>query len=245
MSTSPAGAAIDLAQVAAFASLKGEFEAEGLSREELAVEVAWGARRGLDYLVKIGGCEAKSDLLFLERLGVTSVVAPMIESAFAMSKYMGALPGNYFHEVGVTIETKDAVERIEAILDAGTKLTNVTLGRSDLTASIGGAGVDEDETMDMVRTVGRAAKARGLEVTMGGGVNVRTRDLLARDAELAALLTSVETRKVVIPVAAFLESGTLERAIQIELALLDLHTGPAACGLDKARARSSQIRERL
>jgi hypothetical protein len=94
--------------------LKGEFEAEGLSREELAVEVAWAARRGVDYLCKIGGCEAMSDLLFLERLGVTAVVAPMIESAFAMSKYMDALPGDHFRHVGVTIETTDAVERIEA-----------------------------------------------------------------------------------------------------------------------------------
>ena len=43
-----------------FASLKGEFEAEGLNRVEMAAEAIWAARRGLDYLVKIGGCEAKS-----------------------------------------------------------------------------------------------------------------------------------------------------------------------------------------
>lgn len=228
-----------------FTSLKGEFEAEGLSREELAVEVAWAARRSVDYLCKIGGCEATSDLLFLERLGVTSVVAPMIESAFAMSKYMDALPGDHFHHVGVTIETADAVARIEAILNAGRRLTNVTLGRSDLTASFGGSGVDGDETMAMVRSVAKAARARGLEVTMGGGVNARTRDLLRGDAELASLLACVETRKVVIPVPAFLEDGVLERAIGIELDLLDLHSGPAGRGLDKAVARAGQIRSRL
>lgn len=228
-----------------FTSLKGEFEAEGLSREELAAEVAWAARRGIDYLCKIGGCEAKSDLLFLERLGVTSVVAPMIESAFAMSKYMDALPGDHFQHVGVTIETKDAVERIEAILDAGHRLTNVTLGRSDLTASFGGSGVDGEETMAMVRTVATAAQARGLEVTMGGGVNARTRDLLRGDADLAYLIACVETRKVVIPVPAFMEDGVLEQAIGIELDLLDLHSGPAGRGLDKAAARAAQIRSRL
>ena len=228
-----------------FASLKGEFEAEGLSREEVAVEVAWGARRGLDYLVKIGGCEAVSDLLFLERLGVTSVVAPMIESAFAMSKYMAALPTGHFHEVAVTIETIDAVERIEAILDAGSGLTGVTIGRSDLTASFGGSSVDGEKTMDMVCSVARAARARGLDVTMGGGINLRTRELLASHIELAGLLSAIETRKVVIPVAAFLEHGTLERAIQIELELLDLHGGPAARGLAKAQARSVNIKSRV
>lgn len=231
--------------LAGFTSLKGEFEAEGLSREEVAVEVAWAARRGLEYLVKIGGCEAKSDLFFLERLGVTSVVAPMIESAFAMSKYMAALPIDHFHEVGVTIETQGAVERIEEILDAGTRLTNVTIGRSDLTASFGGKDVDGAETMEMVRIVGRAAQARGLEVTMGGGVNVRTRDLIGGNTEMAELLASVETRKVVIPIPAFLEFGTLERAIETELALLDLHTEPVSRGLVKAQARTNQIRSRL
>ncbi|RYY17497.1 MAG: hypothetical protein EON55_02015 [Alphaproteobacteria bacterium] len=228
-----------------FTSLKGEFEAEGLSREDLAVEVAWAGRRGIDYLCKIGGCEAKSDLLFLERLGVTNVVAPMIESAFAMSKYMDALPSEHFHHIGVTIETQDAVERIQAILDAGHRLTNVTLGRSDLTASFGGSGVDSEETMVMVRAVAHAAHARGLEVTMGGGVNARTRDLLRSDAELVDLIACVETRKVVIPVPTFMEDGVLERAIGIELELLDLHSGPAGRGLDKARARAEQIRSRL
>lgn len=229
----------------AFRSLKGEFEAEGLSREELAAEVAWGTRQGLDYLCKIGGCEAKSDLLFLERLGVTSVVAPMIESAFAMSKYMEALPGDHFRHVGVTIETIDAVERIEAILDAGRRLDNVTVGRSDLTASFGGSDVDGERTIAMVRTVAAAAHARGLEVTMGGGINVRTRDLLLADKELAGMIACVETRKVVIPTTTFMETEALERAIELELELLDLHTGPAGRGLNKANARSAQIRARL
>lgn len=229
----------------AFTSLKGEFEAEGLSREDVAAEVSWASRRGIDYLVKIGGCEAKSDLFFLERLGVTSVVAPMIESAFAMSKYMAALPDAHFRHVGVTIETVGAVDRIEAILNAGVRLTNVTIGRSDLTASFSGAGVDCDETMAMVRLVARAAGARGLEVTVGGGVNTRTREHLRGDTELAGLIACVETRKVVIPTARFLQEGVLERAIEVELQLLDLHAGPAGRALRRSDARSAQIRSRL
>ena len=43
-----------------FISLKGEFEAEGLGRDDLAAESLFAARNGLDYLVKIGGCEAKA-----------------------------------------------------------------------------------------------------------------------------------------------------------------------------------------
>src|SRR5579872_4245370 len=137
-------------------SLKGEFEAEGLSRDSVAAEAAFAARKGLPYLVKIGGCEAKSDMRFLLKQGIRSIVAPMIESAFAMSKYQAMLPDGGFDHIGATIETVDAVQRIEAILDAGEKLTEVTVGRSDLTASYGGSGVDSRETVSMVKTVARA-----------------------------------------------------------------------------------------
>lgn len=228
-----------------FASLKGEFEAEGLSRKDIAAEALYAARHGLDYLVKIGGCEAKSDVDYLMRLGVTSLVAPMVESAFAMEKYMAMLPAEHFHHVSVTIETITAVERIEAILDAGTRLTNVTIGRSDLTASFKGKGVNSPETIEKVKTVARAAKKRGLEVTMGGGVNLDTLELLRADAELARLLDCIETRKAIMPVASFLAEGTLEAAIQVELTLLNLRSAALESALAKATARATQILARI
>lgn len=225
--------------------LKGEFEAEGLTREEAAVEVIFARTRGIDYLVKIGGCEAKADVDYLLRLGVVSVVAPMIESGFAMRKYMGTLPADGFDHIGVTVETFHAVERIEELLDAGTRLTNVTVGRSDLTASFGGAGVDSPETTAMVRSVATAARGRGLEVTMGGGINAGTRALLREDAGLRDLLDCVETRKAVIPTARFVEDGVLEAAIALELELLELRTGPAAAAAARADARIAQLRARV
>lgn len=228
-----------------FASLKGEFEAEGLARDDIAAEAIYAAKRGLPYTCKIGGCEAKSDVAFLARLGVDGVVAPMIESAFAMRKYQEMLPSFGFDHIGVTIETITAVERIEAILDAGVRLTNVTIGRSDLTASFDGAGVDSAETIAHVKTVARAARARGLTATMGGGINARTRALLREDAELAGLIEQVETRKVIMPVPYFLEDAALDLAIKIELELLDLRSIPLGKLAQAAGARAGQIRARL
>jgi len=228
-----------------FASLKGEFEAEGLTREDVAVEVIFAARNNIDYLVKIGGCEAKSDVDYLSRIGVSSLVAPMIESPFAMSKYMGLVEGRGFHHVGVTIETFIAVDNIEAILDAGVHLNNATVGRSDLTASFKGSGVDSCETIEKVKIVARAAKKRGLEVTMGGGVNAKTRELLRTDKELAELLDTVETRKVIMPISSFVQDGVLEAAIQVELDLLDLHNAALEPKVRAAAERASQIRSRL
>lgn len=228
-----------------FVSLKGEFEAEGLSREDVAVEVIFARSRGVDYLVKIGGCEAKSDIDYLRRLGVASVVAPMIESGFAMRKYMEMLPEQGFDHMGVTVETFHAVDRIEELLDAGTRLTNVTVGRSDLTASLGGSGVDSEQTMSRVRRVAEAARARGLEVTVGGGVNVKTRDAFRADPELAGLIACVETRKAVMSTERFLVDGVLERAIDLELELLELRTAPLERALASSSKRIEQLRGRV
>ncbi len=232
-------------KLANIVSLKGEFEAEGLSRDVVAAESAFAARNGLGYLVKIGGCEAKSDMRYLLQVGIRSIVAPMIESPFAMKKYQEMLPEGGFDHVGVTIETVDAVRRIDEILDAGVKLTEVTVGRTDLTASYGGTGVDSDQTIEMVKKVARAARKRGLKTTMGGSVNKLTRELLARDEELRDLIACVETRKCVMPVDKFVSNGALEAAFEVEGALLDMivaHHGGIATA---AEARVQQIRSRL
>jgi hypothetical protein len=228
-----------------FASLKGEFEAEGLNRVEMAAEAIWAARRGLDYLVKIGGCEAKSDVDYLQKLGIHSLVAPMIESPFAMSKYMDMLPDGAFDHVGVTIETFYAVERIEQILDAGTKLTNVTIGRSDLAASFGGSGTNCPETLEKTLKVARAAKARGLEVTMGGSVDATTRQIMREGHELASLLDAVETRKIVMPIATFIQDGTFEDSIKAECELLEIRMRPLQSALDAMSKRHRSIQSRL
>ena len=178
-------------------------------------------------------------------MGIRSIVAPMIESPFAMSKYQEMLPDGAFDHIGVTIETIDAVRRIDDILDAGVKLNEVTIGRTDLTASYGGPDVDCDETIAMVKTVARAARKRGLKTTMGGSVNKNTIDLLRRDDELRDLVACVETRKCVVPVVKFLEDGALNAAFAVEAALLEMliaqHGGIAAA----AQARIGQISSRL
>lgn len=86
---------------------------------------------------------------FLLQQGVSKIVAPMVDSDFAMQKYQEIKPDAVFDLVGVTFETIGAVGRIEAILDAGRKLAEVTVGRPDLTASYAGHAVDGLGTVAM------------------------------------------------------------------------------------------------
>lgn len=203
-----------------FISLKGEFESEGLSRADVASEALFAARQGLDYLVKISGAEAKSDIFYLGDLGITSLVCPMVETPFAMEKYMDMLPKEGFKHIGVTIETTTAVANIDSILFEGKRLTEVTIGRTDLTASYKGENVESERTISMVKMVARAARAKGLKVTMGGSVSKYTRELLQVDSELRDLLNFVETRKTVMLVESFLEEPSLRNALKVEELLL-------------------------
>lgn len=227
-----------------FASLKGEFEAEGLTRSDVAAEALFAARQGLNYLVKISSAEAKSDVFYLADLGITALVCPMVETAFAMEKYMEMLPRGAFEHVGVTIETITAVENIDAILAVGESLTEVTIGRTDLTASYKGAGVESDRTIEMVMTVARAAKAKALKVTMGGSVSKHTRELLQSNTELRGLLNYVETRKAVLPVESFLDESALTHALKLEELLLKRRGRESERTLPEVTARLEALTKR-
>lgn len=228
-----------------FVGMKGEFEAEGLSRDQLASEALFAAKNSLDYLVKIGGCEAKADISFIGFLGIHSVVVPMIETAFAMEKYMELLPSGIFDHVGVTIETVTAVQNIESILEAGTKLTGVTIGRTDLTASYKGTGVESEETIRMVKHVARLAKSKGLEVTMGGSINKNTVELVQKDRELLSLLNFIETRKAIMPIDQFVKPDALVEAMKLETFLLEKRIKEAELTLTAALDRRKSINSRI
>ena len=227
-----------------FKSLKGETEAEGLLHSEIAAEVILAARNDLGYLVKISGAEALGDIRALERIGIREIVCPMVETEFAMSKYMGMVENRHYDSIGVTIETKTAVSNIDEILNAGNLLTEVTIGRSDLCRSLGGISVDSDECIHAVKLVARKARSRGLHVTMGGSVSSHTIRRLQGDKELLDLVDFVETRKVVIRKSCICDPDILQEVFEVEKYLINFRLQQIDQLANGMRNRISEIEGR-
>ena len=69
-------------------AVKQSLEDEGASFEEIKLMRKITKAAGLQHNIKVGGCEAKTDIFSCEKLGVSGIVAPMVETSYALRKFM-------------------------------------------------------------------------------------------------------------------------------------------------------------
>jgi len=187
--------------------VKSSFEDEGVIFNELIKLKELCTILEIDLNIKIGGCEAKSDISNCLLLNVDSIVAPMIESSFALEKYIttvnAVLPPQAKRKIKffINIESKTAYDNIGHILksDACRRLSGIVVGRSDLTKSFGLTknDVNEDEIYTIVSDVFSQAKEYKLITTMGGNVSVNSIDFIGKLYN-KGLLDKIETRNIMI-----------------------------------------------
>jgi len=184
-------------------AVKAEFEAEGTRPDELLrlLELAW--RAGLDVALKIGGCEAVSDLLAARLYGASYIIAPMVETPYALSKFVDAKAKVWGEEAGAAkflynLETVTTLANLDAMAAAARhKLDGIVFGRVDFTQSAGmtRAQINGPEITEAVLRTARACAAHDLELVVGGGVSVEAGDALRAFRNIR--LDRFETRKVV------------------------------------------------
>ena len=209
-------------------SAKAEFEAEGTRLEELLRLVDIASAADLPITVKIGGCEAIRDLLEAKQIGVRWIVAPMVETAYAASKFLDAKNLIYSElEASRTgflfnLETITGFENRQELMkvtNQGRGLDGVVLGRHDFVLSMGWSAekINAQETTNYVLEIAKLCKENNKELVVGGGMSVESLDAIKQIA--AIRLDRFETRKVIfnseIALKSNIEVGLFE-AVQFE-----------------------------
>ena len=189
-----------------YVSVKAEFEAEGTRIDELMRLVELARRADLEVTVKIGGCEAIRDLLESRQIGVRYIVAPMVETPYALSKYVAAKNTVYLEEERsdtdflFNIETFTGFDNREALAKQAivpNGVQGMVFGRVDYSGSLGMSrdSINDDRITDDILSVASLCKSTGLDLVVGGGVSKDSISCLKRIAEIH--LTRFETRKIV------------------------------------------------
>lgn len=193
----------ELKEVHGVYGIKAEFEAEGARMDELISLRELILRADLNFITKIGGCEAVHDMQQCKLLGATGVMAPMIETPFAMSKFASAAKRVYGDEIDsvewiINAETKTCHANYKEILEAGKGFLNaVTVGRSDLSASMGidRKDIESKPVFDATRDLLQMSKAAGHTTNFGGNIGIESIPFVIGMSDVAERF---ETRKVVI-----------------------------------------------
>lgn len=184
-------------------AVKAEFEAEGTRPDEFHRLLEITQRADVKVALKIGGCEAVSDLLSTKIYGVDHVIAPMVETRYALSKFIDAKnkvhgPENERTKFLFNLETQTTLENLdEMIALAKGNVDGVVFGRVDFTLSRGmpRGAVNESSITDAVLTVARACRDADLALVVGGSVSV---DAIAALREVRQVrLDRFETRKII------------------------------------------------
>ena len=209
--------------------VKAEFEAEGTRIDEL-LRLNEIARKGsMQIALKIGGCEAIRDLIESKQLGVEYIIAPMVETPYALSKFIDAKNKIYHKDEQkdtdflFNVETITAFNHIEAmakIASAENGLDGLVFGRVDFSGSMGWSrdGINTNGVTEYCVKAGRVCQDNKIDMVVGGAVSVDALDVL-REIH-ATNLDRFETRKIIFDADALninnIEAGLLE-AVKFEL----------------------------
>lgn len=235
-------------------AVKAEFEAEGTRPDELLRLLDLARRADLKVALKIGGCEAISDLHASRLYGVDYIIAPMVETPYALSKFADARDKVYGCQPVETeflfnLETADTLKRLNDMVPlAESRLDGIVFGRVDFTLSRGlpRGAINDRSITNAVLQAAEACRAHNLDLVVGGSVALEAAGALREIRSVR--LDRFETRKVVFDGSAVETpnfDAAIANAVAFELAWLENKRDYYGRIADEDTARIAMMRDRM
>lgn len=236
--------------------VKAEFESEGARLNELMRLKDIASRCGVGIILKIGGPEAIRDIHDALLLGVSSIVAPMVETPYALQKFLEAaeknIPEDENVQLAVNIETGEAYKNFAKMLamPEAKRLARITVGRVDLSESLklGREKINSIRIFTITRNICQMARNAGMSPTLGGAIDSKAISFI-RSLAKENLVDRFETRKIVFETREGIKkiAEGLKKAALFELQwLCNKHDHyDRAAREDKARIRMIEKRSLL
>ena len=193
-----------LLQLKAFgcSGIKISYEDEGALLNEVISMRYLTACAGLNLSIKIGGCEAKRDIVDCLNISCDTIVAPMVEIAFALNKFSKSIKQyNFNGEKGFNLETISAYNNLEDISKEFSCIDFVTVGRVDFVGSLNKdrSYVNDDKMYEIVKNIFIKTKECGKKCYLGGAISIDSKDFIGKLIN-SDLIDKFETRYIIFDV---------------------------------------------
>ena len=184
--------------------IKQSFEDEGASFKDIENMRLLTKAAKIHLNVKIGGCEAKNDIFFCQKIKANTIVAPMVESEYALRKFVQCANIGGKSSLLINLETNLSLKNLDKMIKSKSFnfLDGVVIGRSDLAGSLSLSknDVNSKTIFDKVEKAFNKIKKyskKKIIFKMGGSITPKSKFFINK-LYLKKLLHSVETRNVEI-----------------------------------------------
>ena len=203
------------------AGVKISFEDEGLTGELAQIITSVSLRAGVPVAIKIGGCEARRDLHDAKVLGADKIVAPMIETPYALKKFVEAknavypIEENHDTKFIINIETVTGYKNLFEMMrqEEAKQISGITLGRVDFSGSLGKdrSYCNSSEMLSIAQQIAEIARAYGKKFCLGGAISGEAMDFMC--ALPKDVFHSFETRNIIFNAQPALQDKDLNVAL--------------------------------
>lgn len=184
--------------------VKASFEDEGADFIEVLSLKTFCDINNIPLTLKISGGEAIRDIKDANKLHIKKLVAPMLESKFALEKFIQSCNKHYTvsgAKLAINVESRVCYENFEDISSSPyfNQLSSITVGRGDLVQSMEldrySGAVDSEEVYNLTSKIFNIARSKNLGCTLGGSMTASSEEFVVSLIG-EGLLDKFETRNI-------------------------------------------------